>query len=167
MNIISLHHKQAGFSLIEVLITVVILSIGLLGIAGLQATALKNNHSAYLRTQATLLSYDMGDRMRANRNAVVNNLYNIPTETSNAACLTTAGCSASAMAQNDAYEWQTEIAALLPEGEGIVCLDSSPDDGVDSSSPACSGGGTTYAIKIWWNDERNTTLKRFVTSFQP
>lgn len=60
------HKRQGGLSLLEVLVSVVILSIGLLGLAGLQATALKSGHSAYLRSQATILAYDILDQMRGN-----------------------------------------------------------------------------------------------------
>ncbi|NOX10044.1 MAG: type IV pilus modification protein PilV [Gammaproteobacteria bacterium] len=151
----------------EVLVTVVILSIGLLGIAGLQATALRNNHSAYLRTQATLLSYDIADRMRANMSAVNGGSYNTPAAASVASCSTVAGCSSDQMAQNDAWQWRQEVASLLPKGVGIVCLDSSPDDGTGVAAPACSGGGSIYVIKIWWDDDRSGNLKRFVMSFQP
>ena len=57
---------NTGFTLIEVLIAMLVLAVGLLGLAGLQATSLKNNQSAYNRSQATQLAYDMADRMRAN-----------------------------------------------------------------------------------------------------
>ena len=57
---------HSGFTLIEVLISMLILAVGLLGLAGLQATGLRNNLSAYNRSQATQLAYDMADRMRAN-----------------------------------------------------------------------------------------------------
>ena len=58
--------KNTGFTLIEVLIAMIILAVGLLGLAGLQATTLKNNQSAYNRIKATQLAYDIADRMRAN-----------------------------------------------------------------------------------------------------
>lgn len=58
--------RQKGLSLLEVLVSLVLLSIGLLGLAGLQATALKSGHSASLRSQATILAYDILDEMRAN-----------------------------------------------------------------------------------------------------
>ena len=54
-----------AFTLIEVLVTVVILAVGLLGLAGMQAASMRNNHSAYLRSQAVQLSYDMADRVRS------------------------------------------------------------------------------------------------------
>jgi type IV pilus assembly protein PilV len=79
------------------------------------------------------------------------------------------------MAQNDTFEWNQAIAAALPSGQGIVCRDSSPDDGANNASQAaaaCDGLGTNFAIKIWWLEDRseaNTagTLKRVVTAFKP
>lgn len=61
--------NQQGVSLIEVLVAVVVLAVGLLGLAGLQATSIKSNDSANLRSQASLLAYDVADRMRAMRTA--------------------------------------------------------------------------------------------------
>ena len=63
--------EQSGFNLLEVLVTLVILSLGILGAAGLQRAALQNGHSALLCTQAALYTYDMADRMRANRAVAV------------------------------------------------------------------------------------------------
>ena len=60
-------NHAAGASLLEVLVTVVLLSVGLLGIAGTQTIGLKNVANASLRTQASVLAYDIVDRMRANR----------------------------------------------------------------------------------------------------
>jgi type IV pilus modification protein PilV len=65
------HNKieQQGFTLIEVLVTVIIMAIGLLGVAGLQLAGMRSNHSAFLRTQATIAAYDLIDRMRADPQA--------------------------------------------------------------------------------------------------
>ncbi|MEJ2108263.1 MAG: type IV pilus modification protein PilV [Acidiferrobacteraceae bacterium] len=57
--------NQRGFTLTEVLIAVLVLAVGLLGLAGLQLAGMKSNHSAYLRSQATIVAYDLLDRMRA------------------------------------------------------------------------------------------------------
>ena len=59
--------EQAGSSLIEVLIAVLVVSVGLLGTAGLQLASLKNNQSAMQRSEAVVLTYSILDRMRANR----------------------------------------------------------------------------------------------------
>ena len=58
--------SMQGFTLIEVLIAVLVLSIGLLGLASLQAASLKNNYGAYMRSQASILANDMADRIRSN-----------------------------------------------------------------------------------------------------
>lgn len=57
---------QSGFSLLEVLISVLILSFGLLGMAGLQLKSLQSGHSAYQRTLATVIAMDAGERLWAN-----------------------------------------------------------------------------------------------------
>lgn len=67
---------QHGASLIEVLIAVLVVAIGLLGVAALQASALRNSQSAYERTQATIMSYSLLDAMRADLAATRNGDYN-------------------------------------------------------------------------------------------
>jgi len=69
--------KIVGFTLLEVLIAVLILSIGFLGSAALQMNALKNNQSAIQRSQAAMLAYFMMDEMRANKNIAINGNYNL------------------------------------------------------------------------------------------
>jgi type IV pilus assembly protein PilV len=165
------HFHGRGFTLIEVLVAIVVLSIGLLGLAGLQAISLQNNHSAYLRMQATLAANDMTDRMRANMGAVKAKNYNKPTATQHTECKTTTGCSPQYMAENDAYEWNTNTLALLPSGAGVVCIDSTPND-ADATpvDPQCDDKAAgSYVIKVWWKDDRDPSgkLMRFVTSFQP
>ncbi len=162
-------NKSKGFTLLEVLIATVILAVGLLGISGLQVTGLRSNNSALMRSQATLLAYDMSDRMRSNAVGVAASNYNQPVVTANANCGTTTGCSAVAMAQNDMSVWSTNITNTLPTGAGIVCVDSTPGDGASSTAPACDDVGSGYAIKIWWQDSRNSAaaLQRFsVTHMQ-
>lgn len=155
------HHQQplrsrtqAGFTLIEVLIAVLVLSIGLLGLAALQTSGLGMNHSAYLRSQATILAADMADRMRANRDALGAYDNSGGTPAAVGACGVPPGCSEAQLAQNDLAEWAADIAATLPNGVGVVCPDATPNDG-DAAAPACTGAGPIYAVKIWWRDDRN------------
>jgi type IV pilus assembly protein PilV len=121
-------HRQAGFTLLEILITIVILSIGLLGIAGMQATGLRNNHSAYTKTQAANLAMDMADRIRANPDARADyagfdtNDAAIP---ENPGCISSDnGCPPAQLATYDKYEWSRPLTAenkpLLPEGRGVI-----------------------------------------------
>jgi type IV pilus assembly protein PilV len=161
---------QQGVTILEILVAILIISFGLLGTAGLQAIGLKASVSANQRTAATLLAYDVADRMRAN----IVGAYHNYTAGAVATCLS-AGCSTSEMAQNDMNEWNLAIAAALPSGIGIVCRDSSPDDGSGNGSliaAGCDGIGNAYVIKIWWLEDRSSSnptaaLKRFVTQFQP
>ncbi len=178
--------QENGFTLVEILVAVLVLAIGLLGLAKLQTTGLHNGHSANLRTQATLLAYDIADRMRANRAAYMNvngNPVDPPGGTTAKKCewndSTVDDCSLTEMAQFDLAQWRTNVGSNLPSGSGTICLDTTPGDGGDSnnngaieaSEYACDGLGSVYAIKIWWIDEYdgagNPRFKRFVTTFQP
>jgi type IV pilus assembly protein PilV len=61
-------------------------------------------------------------------------------------------------------QWQAEIASQLPGATGVVCVDSTPDDG-DAISPQCDGVGNVIAVKLWWVDKVGTP--RFVVSVRP
>lgn len=127
--------RQSGFTLLEVLIAVLVLSIGLLGLAGLMASSIRNSHSAYQRTQATWLAYDMIDRMRVNRAMAIasTNNYNIP--------IATATSGSAGLAGTDVTEWKTLLANALPAGDGSVAVNP-----------------TTRAVTVivQWNDSRGT-----------
>lgn len=166
--------QDKGFTLIEVLIAVLVLGIGALGLAGMQATSLRSNHQAYLRSQATLLAHEMIDRMRANRAGVA--AYDSNTPERIGSCNSDSGCLPEQMAKNDLWEWQQSISTIFP-GCGsqicsVVCIDRTADDGLPNA-PQClndfaAGEDRIYAVKIWWNDiaEENTT-KRFVIAVRP
>ena len=172
-NTLCQRKSQAGFTLIEVLVSALILAIGLVGVAGLQATSLKNNQSAYMRSQATALAYDLADRMRSNVAAANAGSYAPASAAVRATCTSTTGCSAQQLAQNDLSEWTTALASNLPMGSGFVCIDSTPNDGSDAGSPACDGTGTQFAVKVWWDDDRDGAItvtaantERMVINFQ-
>jgi type IV pilus assembly protein PilV len=177
--------REHGFSMLEVMVAVLILSFGLLGLAGLQALSLKSNVSAAQRSIATQLAYDMADRMRANQASVLSGDYNYAqysgtgvAGTNTTACLSVSGCTSTQLAQEDVYEWNQQICLQLPQSTacnttgpwGVVCLDSTPNDGTPAS-PACDGvAGASWVAKVWWIDDRNDPtlpLKRWVTTFTP
>lgn len=107
-----------GFSLIEVLVALVILAFGLLGLAGLQMAGLRNNDSAYLRSQATFHAYDIVDRMRANRAEARNGLYNIDLGEDPSTGLP-------AVVLADLNDWKASINALPGPGDGSIEVDGS------------------------------------------
>lgn len=144
----SSHSKAAGFTLLEVLVAIVVLSIGLLGLAGLQASSLNNNQTAYYRSLATQQAYDMADRIRANLAGVRAKNYNNLTAglpVGNPDCFS-AACSAANMAISDHRHWNTVNAALLPGGNGtVVCA-----DGPASADCTASTGNWIFDITVTW-----------------
>lgn len=141
--------RQAAFTLFEVLIAMLILSIGLLGLAGLQAAGMRNNNDAYMRSQASVLAYDMADRIRTNRAA--DYIAPLPNGTEVTACLSSPGCTPGSMAQHDIFEWQTAIGASLPLGAGTITLN-----------------GGVYTISVSWDDAFSGAAgQTFSTSFMP
>lgn len=87
--------KHRGFTLLEVMVALLILSIGLLGLAALQLTGMRFNTDAYTRTQATIFAYDIIDRIRANPVGRINGNYNVPdTAAADAAVLAYSACAA-------------------------------------------------------------------------
>ncbi len=109
-------NAQRGFTLIEVMVAVVVLSLGLLGLAGLQVTGLRNNQSASFRSTATVLAYDITDAMRANRTDARDGKYEI--------AMADAKPTGSAIYQQDLNNWLSELALRLPAGDGSVTVAS-------------------------------------------
>jgi type IV pilus assembly protein PilV len=181
--------RAAGFTMLEVLIAILILSLGLLGMARLQSFGLAASIGASQRGTAALLAADIADRMRANMVGVSAGNYHGYTSAAVANCLNATGCTPAELAQNDTKEWEVLIDSNLGKGIGIVCKDSSPDDGTGNASlsqAGCDGLGNFYAIKIWWVEDRSTAyiattcpagtdwsatystcFKRVVVAFQP
>ncbi|MBI3546356.1 MAG: type IV pilus modification protein PilV [Gammaproteobacteria bacterium] len=108
-----------GFSLVEVLVALLVLSIGLMGLAALQTTSLQYNTGSYFRTQATFLAYDILDRMRANSGAIADsngNGYDQPSSTAVTIpvnCDTTP-CTSAQLASYDVRKWYDRAVAMLP-----------------------------------------------------
>ena len=162
--------RAAGYALLEALIAVIVTSIGFIGAARLQTLGTSFNASAGMRQRATLLVNQMTDRMRANHVGMDAKYYDKPAPAASAACLTAvAGCTPQELAAADMREWLDDVAAQLPGGTGIVCIDSTPEDpppnGSSATAPACDGTGMVYAVKVWWTDKLGTT--RFVTTARP
>lgn len=114
---------SSGFTLIEVMVSVIIFAIGLLGLASLHGVSLKENQEAYMYTQATLLAYEMGDRIK------VNSDYwrtNIPDNPSPESCMTecnskTNSCTAAELASSDYCYWKKNVAEnLTSEATAVI-----------------------------------------------
>ncbi|MDQ2964082.1 MAG: type IV pilus modification protein PilV [Pseudomonadota bacterium] len=164
MQLIMHRRAQTGSGLIESLISLFVVSIGFLGFASLQISGLAAANDSLFRSKAVYLSYEMADRVRANLPGVQAGSYaDLEGSGSSPGCIAS-NCTAAEMAQNDFYEWSTEVAAVLPSGAGVICLDSTPDDGTPAT-PTCDGAGSVLSIKLWWSEQG--TQHRFVTTLRP
>jgi type IV pilus assembly protein PilV len=113
---------QRGFSLLEVLIALLVLSIGLLGLAALQAAGLRSSHGAYLSSQATLLAYDMADRIRAADRidpGLLGN-YTFNGEMADYGCDGLDPAVAITMGVDDRDNWLNAVACYLPSARAVV-----------------------------------------------
>ena len=152
--------KNTGFTLIEVLIAMLLLGVGLLGLAGLQANSLRNAQSAYNRSLATELANDLADRMRANitesKKYAASAYITItpPTSaTAEASCYIAPGCSGDRMANNDLFEWNQSVTSSLPSGVVAITVIA-----------------LIYTITVTWDDNHDDVVNAqdpsFTTSFQ-
>jgi type IV pilus assembly protein PilV len=159
---------QHGSGLIESLISILVVSIGFLGFAGLQINGLAAANDSLFRSKAVYLSYQMADRVRANLPAATAGAYNSFTSQTPASsgCTISVNCTVTQMAQNDFNEWLAEVqtGSVLPSGAAVICLDSTPDDGTPTDA-ACDGQGNVLSIKLWWTEKGQQ--HRFVTTFRP
>jgi type IV pilus assembly protein PilV len=112
--------SQRGFTMIEALVALVVLAVGMLGMAGLYVATLRSGSGAIYRMQAINLASDIADRIRANRNANV--AYAGAAANNNCAGNAPAVCTPDEMAANDLALWQQQLAQVLPAGAGVVAV---------------------------------------------
>jgi type IV pilus assembly protein PilV len=112
---------QAGFTLIEVLVALLVLSVGLLGLAALQQNAVRFNYDAHLASQATTLAYDIADRIRGNRQAALANAYDSVFAAMPPAC--NAAIAAGTVVAQDIAAWRRALTCALPAGNGEIDWD--------------------------------------------
>jgi len=164
---VRLPEAQRGFSMIEVLVTLLIISLALLGTAGLQAYSMRLNQSGQFRTQAVFLVADLAERMEANKPGARKTAY-VLAESSTVNSLSTACTTGlcpcgiapgdcNALANFDLSQWQNSVAASLPQASWEVCVDADRDNVCDvfpvESNPI------TYLIRVSWVDRRVDTTQ--------
>ena len=174
--------RQRGFSLLEALVSIVVLSFGLLGVAGLQAASLKYSRDARNQSVAVNLAREMAEMIRSNArvSGKANNPYLSYLTDDDGKALTASAAEAAVGAINvtgttDAFtdqageepgtglakaqvkDWAYRVDQLLPGAYVAVCKDKEPYDktGDHIGAPhwACTGDGDIIAIKIGWERE--------------
>ena len=135
---------ERGFSMIEVLVTLLIISLALLGTAGLQAYSMRLNQSGQFRSQAVFLVADLAERMEANRAQAVAGAYVLAqSSVPNAPDLTcnNGTCTPAQMVNFDLSQWQNAVSVTLPQSSWAV-------------AQTVVGNPSTYTITISWVDRR-------------
>lgn len=169
---IRLRHRHAssrgsagGFTLLEVLVAILVLSFGVLGVVGLQAAALQANKEARYQSTAVALGRELADLMRGNKDVAIRvasatlpNPYlgdysasSTPSTTDN--CFTAACSSQEAVGRFNMREWLTRVQAALPGARIVVCFDKEPyTSGTSGGLPAwnCSNDGGLVVLKMGW-----------------
>lgn len=139
--------QEQGFSLIEVMISLVIIAVGMLGVASIMALSMNNDTTSRLQSLAALEATSMATALQANPAYWVNGSGASSNQTaptiSSQACNGTTACTASAIAQVDLSNWGYTLAQSLPNGSGSVACSTQPQSG---TSPAA----TTCSIAIQW-----------------
>lgn len=131
--------RNKGFTMIELLVSMLIFSIGMLGLGYLQLMSIRTNHMAYMRSQASTIAYEMADRMRANTVGSLADDYDGSPSASNVDCEgADETCAPDVLAAYDMNSWLGAVQTL-PSGSGVVA----------------GLGGNQYSITIRWDQERS------------
>jgi type IV pilus assembly protein PilV len=154
-------HVQ-GFTLIEVLVSIFVLSLGVIGVAGMQLSALRASQQSAFQTVALQLAAEMADGMRANVGQMIladaaNPFLQIdyragPAQASPGARCDATDCTPAELAAFDIHNFLSGVREALPGGRARVCRDAVPwDDAAKALAWACRGGdGAPIVIKLGW-----------------
>lgn len=159
-------HTDAGFSLVEVLVSLLVLSVGIIGAASMQLTAFRNNQQAGFHSIALQLGTDLADQIRGLAVSKISDASNPflsldfkssdSADTPTALCFgTEAGCDDMALAAFGIHEVQARLKRLLPQGRIKVCRDAMPwDDGSNSFTWDCHAGSSDapVVVKLGWRE---------------
>ena len=140
--------NQRGFTLIEVLIAMLILAVGVLGVASLQMSTYKQLQMSHNYGTAAMLAGEMADRMLANPNQVLANAYNHTSSSGTPPACDSAACTAAEIATYDIAVWQTQVTGNV--GSGTLTPGSLPSGAgrVDRV-----GTSNNFLITVRWDDD--------------
>ncbi len=150
VKLASLHTTARGFTLLEVMISLVVLAIGVMGVIGLQTSTYKQLQTSQNFSKAAMLASDMADRMLANQETVPSTAYLHPHDAAIATpdpdC-TTAACTPAQLAAYDVWHWQTELKGLEADDSKI------PGSLPDASGEVLQTATGDYVILVRWDDD--------------
>lgn len=156
--------------MIEVLVSLLLICIGVLGVVAMQTRNIQYTQSSSQRNTAAMLASDLIEQIRSNRDAVLTNAGNVSTAstyyktpasnfptTGVATCRTSSGCSADQMATDQMVIWSRQVANALPTdaqlltSSYVICVDSTP------TTDACDNIGSAIKVQLAWYSQENVT----------
>lgn len=155
--------KSAGFTLIEVLVSVFVLALGVIGVAGMQINAMRTSQNSHYQTVSVQMASALSDKMRANAsvmnqvdgsNPFIFEFDAADGVSGEASACYSSNCNAAQMAVFDIQEWQTRLSQDLPGARAVVCRDTAPvSDGLLTWACTSSSAGVNLpmVIKIGWS----------------
>lgn len=152
-------NSHSGFSLIEVLVAMLVLTIGLLGMANLQGQSISSSYDAHLRTQATALARNIIDRMRANREEAAtseNYKTDFETDPAEAGADCSNNCTPDQMARQDLVEWKCNLGAYMDKDfcNGLVSQATLPNGDGQIEDHVATG---QTKVTVRWTDSTGTS----------
>ncbi len=177
-------YLKNGFSMIEVLVSILVLAAGVIGAAGMQLAALRTTRQSAFQSAAVQLASELADKMRANDSQMkradgANPFLALQYQAADGdppasakSCYAT-DCDGSELAEFDIYEWKKRVKAALPGGRAVVCRDAKPwDSSANSLTWDCTAGavdGGSLVIKLGWyaKDEHGDANKDAVHQASP
>lgn len=172
----SARRGQSGFSLLEVLIAIIVLSIGMLGAVGMQTTAMQSNKEARNQAAATTFARELAEKMRGNhtvaiKTAAADNPYifdttlvGTPIAAPAVNCFTDGCPTVKDAASWDVADWQGRVQAALPTPRVKVCFDQNPFDSAGKPRWTCTDDGDIAVLKMSWTRNNTAGTLEFAAS---
>ncbi len=170
------NRAQGGFSIVEVLVAIIILSVGMLGAVGMQATAMQSNKEARNQAAATTFARELAEKMRGNhtvaiKTAAADNPYifditlvGTPLATPAVNCFTDGCPTVKDAASWDVADWQGRVQATLPTPRVKVCFDQTPFDSAGKPQWDCTDDGDIAVLKMSWTRKNTAGTLEFAGS---